>query len=97
LEKIIFSCQNTAQRIWLVRFSEVWQQGIVQEITEFLRNEELLDRSDIAQIISEEMRKIEQQNLAACLQDAKSYSQALEQRNKDFSTLMFKMRKALQK
>ncbi|WP_445345264.1 hypothetical protein [Acinetobacter bohemicus] len=97
LEKVIFASQNTAQKIWLVRFSEVWQQGIVQEVIEFLKNEELLDRSDIAQILSEEMRKIQQQNLASCLQDVKSYSQALAQRDKDFSTLIFKMRKALQK
>ncbi|WP_256413975.1 hypothetical protein [Acinetobacter sp. 5862] len=97
LEKVIFSAKTTAQKIWLVRFSEVWQQGIVQEIIAFLSNEELLDRGDIAQIVSEEMRKIQQQSLAACLQDAKTYSAALTQQEKDFATLMFKMRKALQK
>jgi hypothetical protein len=97
LEKVIFSAKTTAQKIWLVRFSEVWQQGIVQEIIAFLSNEELLDRGDIAQIVSEEMRKIQQQSLAACLQDAKTYSAALTQQDKNFATLMFKMRKALHK
>ena len=95
LEKVIFSTLNTAQKIWLVRFSEVWQQGIVEEITQFFANEQLIDRSDIAQIISEELRKLKQQTLLSCLQDAKSYSQALAQREKDTSTLIFKMRKAL--
>ena len=95
LEVVIFSTLNTAQKIWLVRFSEVWQQGIVEEITQFFANEQLIDRSDIAQIISEELRKLKQQTLLSCLQDAKSYSQALAQREKDTSTLMFKMRKAL--
>jgi len=97
LEKVIFASSNTTQKIWLVRFSEVWQQGIVDEIIKFLSNENLLERSDIAQMMSEEMRKIQQQNLAACLQDAKSYSQALAQREKETNALIFKMRKTLQK
>ena len=43
------------------------------------------------------MRQVQQQNLATCLQDAKTYSQALELREKDIATLIFKMRKALMK
>lgn len=97
LEKIIFALETSTQKIWLIRFSEIWQQNIVNEITTFLEKEEVLDRSDIAQIMSEEMRKLQQQNLAACLQDAQTYSQALAQREKDTNTLIFKMRKALQK
>ena len=97
LEKVIFATENTAQKIWLVRFSEVWQQNIVQEIADFLEKEQVIERDDIVKIMSEELRKVQQQNLTACLQDAQSYSNALAQREKDFSTLMFKMRKALQK
>lgn len=96
LEKVIFATENSMQKIWLIRFSEVWQQGIVKEITKFLENEKLLERSDITQIMSEEMRKVQQQSLTSCLQDAKNYSQALMQREQDTNTLIFKMRKALQ-
>ena len=42
------------------------------------------------------MRKVQQQSLTSCLQDAKNYSQALMQREQDTNTLIFKMRKALQ-
>lgn len=97
LEKIIFNTKTTAQKIWLIRFSEVWQQGVVNEITEFVAKEQLIERDDIVQIMSEELRKVQQQNLAACLQDAQSYSEALGQREKDVNTLIFKMRKALMK
>lgn len=97
LEKIIFNTKTTAQKIWLIRFSEVWQQGVVNEITEFVAKEQLIERDDIVQIMSEELRKVQQQNLAACLQDAQSYSEALAQREKDVNTLIFKMRKALMK
>lgn len=95
LEVVIFSALNTAQKIWLVRFSEVWQHSIVQKLIDFLEKEHVIDRSDIVQIMNEEMRKLQQQSLASVLQDAKNYSQALAQREKDTSTLMFKMRKAL--
>ncbi|WP_228256808.1 hypothetical protein [Acinetobacter sp. WCHAc060033] len=97
LENVIFSTKTTAQKIWLIRFSEVWQNGIVNQITDFLTKEQLIERDDVVQIMSEELRKVQQQNLAACLQDAQSYSDALAQREKDVNTLIFKMRKALMK
>ncbi|WP_254629489.1 hypothetical protein [Acinetobacter bereziniae] len=97
LEKIIFNTRTTAQKIWLIRFSEVWQQGVVNQITDFLAKEQLIERDDVILIMSEELRKVQQQNLAACLQDAQSYSEALAQREKDVNTLIFKMRKALMK
>lgn len=97
LEKVIFNTKTTAQKIWLIRFSEVWQQGMVNEITNFLAKEQLIERDDVVLIMSEELRKVQQQNLASCLQDAQSYSEALAQREKDVNTLIFKMRKALMK
>ncbi len=97
LEKVIFNTKTTAQKIWLIRFSEAWQQGIVNQITDFLAKEQLIERDDVVLIMSEELRKVQQQNLAACLQDAQSYSEALAQREKDVNTLIFKMRKALMK
>ena len=98
LEKVIFATEiSIEQKVWLVRFGEVWQQGTTQEIIKFLKNEGVFNRNDIAQIISEGERDIQQQNLAACLQDMKSYAQALGQREKTTNTLIYKMRKALEK
>lgn len=98
LEKVIFAAENTIeQKVWLVRFGEVWQQGTTQEIIKFLKNEGVFNRSDIAQIISEGEREIQQQNLTACLQDMKSFAQGLGQREKMTNTLIYKMRKALEK
>ena len=70
---------------------------MVNQITDFLAKEQLIERDDVVLIMSEELRKVQQQNLAACLQDAQSYSEALTQREKDVNTLIFKMRKTLQK
>lgn len=97
LEAVIFALPSSVEKIRLVRWVEVWQQGLVQAITDLLQHEQLIERDDIVQIMLEDMRKVQQQNLAACLQDAKSYSQALAMREKDTATLIFKMRKALMK
>ncbi len=97
MEQIIFALPSSVEKIWLVRWVEVWQQGLLQEISNLLRHEQLIERDDIVQIMLDDMRKVQQQNLAACLQDAKSYSQALAVREKDVATLIFKMRKALMK
>lgn len=69
----------------------------LEEISSLLANESFINCSDLIQIISEDMRKIQRQNLTSCLQDANIYSEALAQREKDLNTLIFKMRKALQK
>lgn len=95
LQTVIFSQSNSREKLWLLNYSEVWQKHIVQEIQVFLQNENLLERDDIAQLMMDEMRKVQQQSLASCLQDAEHYSEALEQRNKSVNTLIFKMRKAL--
>lgn len=97
MEQIIFALPSSVEKIWLVRWVEVWQQGLLQEMSNLLQHEQLIERDDIVQIMLDDMRKVQQQNLAACLQDAKSYSQALAVREKDVATLIFKMRKALMK
>ena len=56
-----------------------------------------INRNEIFLSMNEEFRKIQQQNLAEFLHDAQSYSNALDQREKEFATLMFKMRKAISK
>ncbi len=60
-----------------------------------MHSENLAGRSEVAKLIAEEMHEIRRQSLAACLQDAQAYSAALEEREKSFNALMFKMRKAV--
>lgn len=97
LQTVMFNTSTSREKLWLLQYSEVWQQQLAKEIQTFLQQENLIERDDIAQLIMDDMRKIQQQNLASCLQDAQRYSEALEQRNKDTNTFIFKMRKALTK
>ena len=95
LEKVIFNGNSMEQKMWLIKFTEVWQQSLANQITKFLSQEDLIKRDDVIQIMSNDLRKIQQQNLITCLQDAQTYSAALDQREKSVNTLIFKMRKTL--
>lgn len=96
LQTVIFSTSTSREKLWLLQYSEVWQQQLAQEIQTFLQQENLIERDDIAQLVMHNMRKLQQQTLASCLQDAQRYNDALEQRNKETNIFIFKMRKALQ-
>ena len=95
LRETLFALPSSSQRVWLAQFAENWQTGILNGIEAFLHSENLAGRSEIAKLIAEEMHEIRRQSLAACLQDAQAYSAALEEREKSFNALMFKMRKAV--
>ena len=95
LRETLFALPSSSQRVWLAQFAENWQTGILNGIEAFLHSENLAGRSEVAKLIAEEMHEIRRQSLAACLQDAQAYSAALEEREKSFNALMFKMRKAV--
>ena len=97
LQKHIFATETTAQKVWLVRWAEVWQRDNTDEVLRFLEGEQLIERGEISQLVLTEMRQLQQRTLEACLQDAKAYSEALKKRETDYNALIFKMRKELQK
>lgn len=97
LQQHIFATATTAQKVWLVRWAEVWQRDNTQEVLRFLESEQLIERGEISQLVLTEMRHLQQRTLEACLQDAKAYSDALKKRETDYNGLMFRMRKELQK
>lgn len=97
LQKHVFATETTAQKVWLVRWAEVWQRDNTDEVLRFLEGEQLIERGEISQLVLTEMRQLQQRTLEACLQDAKAYSEALKKRETDYNALIFKMRKELQK
>jgi hypothetical protein len=97
LQSHIFATGSSAEKIWLVRWADVWLRDNAEQVLNFLQNEHLLERGEISQLILTEMRQLQQRTLEACLQDAQHYSDALKKRDADYNSLMFKMRKELQK
>jgi len=97
LQTHIFATSSTAEKVWLVRWAEIWQRDNSEEVIRFLEGEQMIERGEISQVIMTEMRQLQQRTLESCLEDAKAYSEALKKREADYNGLIFRMRKELQK
>lgn len=91
--KMIFSRQKAEERMFLLKWAEPFFIIRMDNIREFLQEEEL---GDVSQETLERLTSLKRQNLTAYMADGQAYSQALQQRDKDFNALMFLMRTDLQ-
>ena len=64
----------------------------IDEISNFIREKEL---DAISEEILTQFAKLRRQNFAAYISDSKSYSEAVQKREKEFNALIFRMRKDL--
>ena len=87
LQEIIFTRDKTEERIFLLRWSE-------DEISNFIREKEL---DAISEEILTQFAELRRQNFASYISDSKSYSEAVQEREKEFNGLIFRMRKDLHK
>lgn len=94
LQGIIFACDKTEERIFLLRWSESLLNLPIDEISNFIRDKEL---DTIAEEVLTQLADLKRQNFAEYLADSKSYSDAAQKREKEFNALIFRMRKELHK
>jgi hypothetical protein len=98
LEGLLFALPDVAVRIHLLRWSEaITQQHFVSVRASTDTQLALPQQGEVWQTISQELRSLQQRSLETFIQDAASFAQAREQRDKEFNSLVFKMRKALPK
>jgi hypothetical protein len=96
LEKLLFALPEVAVRIHLLRWSEaITQQHFVGIRATTDTQLALPQQAKVWQTISQELRTLQQRTLETFIQDTASFAQAREQRDKEFNSLVFKMRKAL--
>ena len=93
LQEIIFS-RDTEERIFLLKWSEPLLNLPIDEISNFIRDKEL---DSIAEEVLTQFAALKRKNFAEYLADSKSYSEAVQTREKEFNALVFKMRKDLRK
>lgn len=98
LEGLLFALPEVAIRIALLRWSEAITQqhfvGVSASTDSLLA---VHHDSTIWKTISQELRALQQRSLETFIQDVKHFSQARKQRDDEFNSLVFRMRKALQK
>lgn len=89
---IIFSCQNSEDRILIFKWAfPLWNLSI-DEVLRFVADKNL---SAISADILRDFAALKSKRYAAFLNDAKAYSQAQKERDNQYNNLIFKMRKNL--
>ena len=94
LQEIIFSCKNAEDRVFILKWASSLLDIQIDEILDFIANNDL---QKISQTILSEFATLKQKNYDAYLTDAKAYSEEKSRREKQYNSLIFKMRKDLMK
>ena len=94
LQEIIFSRENTEERIFLLRWAETLLNIPIDEITDFVKEKNL---DAISAEVLTQFAQLKRRNFTAYLADSQAYGEAIKKREKDYNALIFRMRKDLNK
>lgn len=94
LQDIIFNCKKEADKIFILRWIDNLIDIQINEIIQFVADNNL---EQISQEVLNEFAKLKQKNYYMYLADIKAYSQEQANREKEYNSLIFKMRKGLMK
>ena len=92
LQNIIFNCKKEADKIFILRWIDNLIDIQINEIIQFVADNNL---EQISQEVLNEFAKLKQKNYYMYLADIKTYSQEQANREKQYNSLIFKMRKGL--
>lgn len=94
LQEIIFNCSNAEDRVFILKWANCLLDIQIDEILTFVSDHDL---QKISQTILSEFATLKQKNYDIYLADAKAYGQEKSRREKEYNSLIFKMRKDLMK
>lgn len=94
LQDIIFNCSNTEDRIFIFRWANDLLDIQIDEILTFVVDKDL---QQISRTLLQEFSLLKQKNYSIYLMDVKAYSEEKSRREKEYNSLIFKMRKDLMK
>lgn len=94
LQDIIFSLEKNENKIFLINWANNLIDLPVDEIIDFI---ELKKLDAIPEQVLNQFMELKKKNFEVYLSDAKAYGEEQERREKEFNSLIFKMRKGLAK
>jgi hypothetical protein len=94
LQEIIFNCANAEDRVFIFKWANSLLDIQIDEILSFVADNDL---QKISQTILSEFATLKQKNYDIYLADAKAYGEEKSRREKEYNSLIFKMRKDLMK
>lgn len=94
LQDIIFNCKNVEDKVWILNWANSLLDIQIDEILDFVADNDL---QKISHTILDEFASLKQKNYDIYLADVKAYSEEKARREKEYNSLIFKMRKDLMK
>ena len=94
LQNVIFNCAKAEDRIFILRWANSLLDIQIDEILDFVADKDL---QKISRDILNEFASLKQKNFDTYLNDAKAYGEEKSRREKEYNSLIFKMRKDLMK
>lgn len=94
LQEIIFNCSNAEDRVFILKWANSLLDIQIDEVLDFVADNDL---KKISQTILSEFAALKQKNYDVYLADAKAYGEEKSRREKEYNSLIFKMRKDLMK
>jgi hypothetical protein len=94
LQDIIFSLEKSEDRLFLLKWAEILLDLQIDEVLDFVKYKEL---SKISLDVLTEFADLKRKNFEVYISDSKAYSEELQRREKEYNSLIFKMRKDLMK
>ena len=92
MQEIIFNCKNAEDRIFILNWADDLLDIQIDEILVFVADNDL---QKISREILGEFAALKQKNFDIYLTDAKAYGEESAHREKEYNSLVFKMRKDL--
>ena len=94
LQEVIFSIDKVEDKLFLLEWSNNLIDLQIDEVLHFIKDKEL---SKISKDVLREFADLKRKNYDVFISDAIAYGQELARREKEYNSLMFKMRKDLMK
>ena len=95
LEDLVFNVDASEGRLFLVRWAKDWYDSLIGDMLAFIEKDTLQEQ--IARDTLDEFRAMKRRNLEAFLMDTRSYAAARELIDKQWNSLVFRMRSDLVK
>lgn len=94
LQEIIFKSDKSSDRIFILNWASDLFDIQIDEVLKFIADKDL---QKISEVILKEFSQLKLKNYDAYLSDARAYSEEQSRREKQYNSLIFKMRKDLTK
>ncbi|MFS1422867.1 hypothetical protein [Shewanella sp. 10N.286.48.B5] len=92
LHDIVFGLEKVEERLWLFSWGDTLVDMAIDTVLDFIRDKEL---DSISQAVIGDFTQLRLQNYSTFINDAKAHAEMSAKWDKEYNSLMFKMRKEL--